>query len=319
MQTTETSHKQCLDMDAWFAETSQALVTHAGRGKKKMSVKDAQREKKEAAQRSKALSTSADTRGVKFSGAEFQAMYFASKFKRRGALLYKLLVDLKCDFGAEKEEKESTKSKNKTQLQGRRRLRVASFGGGPGCDASGLVWLQKYVCPNLDFHCTLYDFERTWKRYLGTLQASVAAVVGDSVTLDFQPCDVTRSLLHEGNRKVVDVEELDLILFFYVCHETSTAANAQQLVFYKDLAKRCKPGCIVVCTDVTHHSRQDLELVKQALGTNRTLQALTPSKAHNAEVLAFQYLEGDQGGGGEGVEFANSTSEWGDRAEWGEI
>ena len=69
------------------------------------------------------------------------------------------------------------------------RVRVCSFGGGPGTDASGLVWFQKQH-PELKFDCVLYDNETTWKRYMKTLQS----IFGEEVIISFKKCDVTQCL-----------------------------------------------------------------------------------------------------------------------------
>lgn len=171
-----------------------------------------------------------------------------------------------------------------------RLVRVASFGGGPGTDAAGLVWIQRDLFPALRFECTLYDYEASWKRYLKTL----GEVFGERVGLSFLPCDVTQPLgtVHEagghawgGVNCKIDVSESDLILFFYVCHETSL--RQMNLRFYADVAAAAKAGAVVVLADVKGQSAAHLGRVVAAMAAVRAILPLRLSKSHNSEVLAF--------------------------------
>jgi hypothetical protein len=223
----------------------------------------------EAQARSAQLSTSSDKTGVSFAGGAFQANYFTSKFQRRGQLLYEVMCDLNCDLpkGA---------------------VEVASFGGGPGTDVAGLAWLQKQRYQESQFVCTMYDYEKSFKKFVKLLQDAFTEV--GEVQIEFQPCDVTRSLHHDSNRKVDAVESIDLAVFFYVCHETSVASRKGQHQFYKDLSTTLKKGCVVVIADVNGRSKPDLELVFANMSHAREVERLVPRKSHNAELLAFRYL-----------------------------
>lgn len=160
-------------------------------------------------------------------------------------------------------------------------IEVASFGGGPGTDAAGLVWIQKELFPGDSVYCSLYDYEKSWKRYLKTLSDFFLP----AVELSFFPCDVTASLHAEMNRKV-DVSTVDLLLLFYVCHETSQ--RRESLSFYEDLAMQAKEGAVVVIADVQSHSASHLADVMRCMASKRTLCPLQLKRQHPAEVLAFR-------------------------------
>lgn len=108
--------------------------------------------------------------------------------------------------------------------------------------------------------------------------------------LCFQPCDVTQPLNAPENRKV-GLRGVQLILFFYVCHETSIKARAGGLQFYIDVATEADAGAVVVLADVKERSRADLALVVAAMRGVRTLVPLATVHPHSAEVMAFR-LEG---------------------------
>ena len=268
-----------LDMKDWYQTTTQKLIEKASGGNSKS--KNSKKAQLEAKERSSLLSTSSDKKGVKFSGGAFQANYFSSKFQRRGTLLYSILSDLNYKFINTNE-----KSKKKQEQV----LRVASFGGGPGTDIAGITWGQRTIYRDTRFVCTLYDYEKTWKRYVSTLAKSFEEVSGSKVSIKFKPCDVTKGLGDNSNRKIERVEDVDICLFFYVCHETSNAAKKGKLMFYRDLCSRLKPGCVVILADVKGKSKKDLQLVYSTLKGSRKVNDLRLRKKPNAEVVVFSYV-----------------------------
>ncbi|KAF0715893.1 Aste57867_3115 [Aphanomyces stellatus] len=254
---------------AWFEESTLALVSNAQERALKAKSKGKGDDRKEARQRSSMLSTSSDTVGVSFAGAAFQADYFASKFTKRGLLVHTILQDLL--------------SKSRQVLPpAPESLSVASFGGGPGTDAAGIVWIQREFFPETPVHCTLYDYETSWKRYAKTLDD----LFGDMVSVSFAPCDVTQPVDSEPNRRVTDLDAVDILLFCFVCHETS--ARQRTLQFYMDIAQAAKSGALVVLADVKTKSKECLEQVAQAMGTVRRIVRLPLSKAPTAEALVFR-------------------------------
>ncbi|OQR97593.1 hypothetical protein ACHHYP_10157 [Achlya hypogyna] len=253
----------------WFDDASLALVTNAKERAIKARGKGGKDAAREARERSSQLSTSADTVGVSFAGAAFQADYFSSKFSKRGQLVYTILADL---F-----------SKTPGLVPPAEVVNVASYGGGPGTDAAGVVWIQREFLAQSHVQCTLFDYETSWKRYTKTLDE----LFGPAVDVCFRPCDVTQPLAADANRHVCDVEGMDILLFCYVCHETS--ARQTTLEFYTDLASQAKPGAVVVLADVKTTSRHCLEQVAQAMGGARRLTRLSLSKPPNAEAIVLRF------------------------------
>ena len=70
---------------------------------------------------------------------------------------------------------------------------------------------------------TLYDFERSWRRYLPVLQS----IMGPAFQLFFEPCDARRGLSDDLNRRLREqAESIDLFVFSYVANETAAGASA---------------------------------------------------------------------------------------------
>lgn len=267
--------QSCEPIDDWYSKAIATLVEHArskdaGSSSKQDDTKARGKQRKNAAlmeaqTRLATLSTSSDKVGVSFAGAVFQQRYFETKFERRGKLLFDVLNGLVKFLPAQDQ------------------FHVASFGGGPGTDASGLVWLQRRHYPESIFHCMLYDREKTWKRYLKVLQS----VFGEKVLLDFAPCDVTQSL-GAGTNQRVSVENCDLLLFFYVCNETSVQTAASEYAFYTELAMSAKPGCLVVIADVMLHSELAISNVVSAIRATRACDEVAVDGNHNAQIAVLK-------------------------------
>jgi hypothetical protein len=261
-------------MDHWMAGSAEQLADEADGALTQQMVKQ-----QLAAAGSESLAAAGDATQQR---GRLQAEYFGTKFHRRARLCYDILSDLRCELP-----------------EGAEAARVASFGGGPGADAAGLLWARRELWPEATVECTLFDAELTWKKYQNSLQL----LVGGEVQLGFQPCDVTLPLSSPRNRKVVPAElaKLDLLLFFYICHETAppppdaaaAAAETEGLAFYKELAGHAKLGATVVLADVSRRSETDLQQVAMAMSTGCTeelsLVALPVRKKHNAHVAAFRF------------------------------
>ena len=128
----------------------------------------------------------------------------------------------------------------------------------------------------LRLHVSLLDREPQWKHYTSTL-ARYFEPMGASV--DFSPCDVVASMGDDCQAEVtLKLSRADLLIFSYVCHETSHAAAANDWSFYRGLATRCKSGTVLLFFDIIGRSSQcfddrllpcatksvDLELVNKA-------------------------------------------------------
>ena len=132
----------------------------------------------------------------------------------------------------------------------------------------------------------LYDFETTWKKYAGTLQEQF----GPRVSVAFAPCNVIAPLSDEQNRRV-DIADTHLLLFFYVCHETSGLHKTAGLPFYAEVARQAAPGSLVVFADVQTHSAAHLARVVAAMAAQRAVEQLPTTRRHAAEVVILRFGE----------------------------
>ena len=350
----------------------------------------------EARARSAALSVTADTRGVKFSGREFQRLYYASKFVKRARLVFDFFGALHAQGGSGPgDARQLVAQYLSAQARGKGRLEACFVGGGPGNDAAGLVaaavcWLGytppsatpngvqgrddkeaikaarsvarcaavaaaeaderciartrraqvmeakaaqlrapasckegppnasgnahhtysdsrvrttrmhqacvdadaaaalaaqaaasarlgaeeaalRYAAAKLSLtaalaaprayqptgdcqrergplvHASLLDNEPQWKYYVATVERLCAPL---GATVDFSSCDVVRDLAECPETVRAKLACADLLVFCYVCHETSEAASAGGHLFYCGLTHHCKDGALLVFFDI---------------------------------------------------------------------
>lgn len=134
-------------------------------------------------------------------------------------------------------------------------LVCASLGGGPGTDAAGLAWALHLLLKRSS-EVTLFDNERSWRRYTPCLYALLRPLGVSSLT--FSPADVTHSLPaedgacgHWTNKEVAaGAPQTALFLFSYVAHETAAAAAASGWAFYADVAAAAPSGALFLFADV---------------------------------------------------------------------
>lgn len=132
-----TKLKTDADVDHWLQEVADSLVARADgkrsnnqkRNPQKNGISKTSKSKHEndladAMERSVALSTTADVKGVSFKGRAMQKLYYQTKFVRRGRLIYNTMKEL---FAS------------KNLLPDQEKLVVSCIGGGPGNDAAGVV------------------------------------------------------------------------------------------------------------------------------------------------------------------------------------
>ncbi|MDP2434462.1 MAG: hypothetical protein Q8P67_01820 [archaeon] len=251
-------------MHDWYQEATLELVARAEakKGGQKGSQHQHQHQQQarmadEARHRSAELSTSSSSRGVSFAGRSVQGHYFRSKFARRGVLLYQLLWMLR--------EEPVFQSRPAA-------LSVVSIGGGPGTDASGFVWLRKRLLRDTAIDVHLCDKESTWKYYLETLRGLFA---GDVASLSFDTCDSTVALDAAQNaRTAVALAAADVVVFAYVCNETSELSRARGHCFYEGMAGVLKRDALLVFLDVLRESAAVLDGIVALLKRSRELQVL---------------------------------------------
>ena len=223
--------------------------------------------------------------GVSFAGAALHAAYYDAKFVRRGALLYRAVLaclDGRSCPGAPLLAAQLTPA----GVPGRTRLRVASLGGGPGTDVAGLFWAERHALRfapaaraaragpgGLDV--TLYDLERSWRKYTPALQRLMAP----RLVIDFQPCDVRAPLPPPTERDADSAAHGDgcnkalaaaaagthLFVLSYVAHETADAAAASDYCFYRSLALAASDGAVFIFLDVRAHSARVFDAIHAAM------------------------------------------------------
>lgn len=237
LRTKSTNH-QSTTVTTWFENATQIILQQIRlMNQNKPFTKE---QLLESAQKMKLLSTSSDTEGIAFTGLALHFQYYADKLYKRGFLLYSIF-----EYCFKKKlYPVADVMLNKSNLF------VVSIGGGPGTDICGCkLLLENYLKQIKKLKCCLFDKEKSWKRYIPTLQSLL-----QPIELSFERCDVTKSLtksdvnkkLHKCCRKV------DLFIFSYVCHETSKLSGDGH--FYKELAQNAKLGSLFLFTDVIGHS-----------------------------------------------------------------
>eukprot|EP00747_Dinoflagellata_sp_TGD_P117786 gnl/TRDRNA2_/TRDRNA2_172676_c3_seq1.p1 gnl/TRDRNA2_/TRDRNA2_172676_c3~~gnl/TRDRNA2_/TRDRNA2_172676_c3_seq1.p1 ORF type:complete len:407 (-),score=61.23 gnl/TRDRNA2_/TRDRNA2_172676_c3_seq1:96-1316(-) len=269
------------DVQDWFVSGREALlerVKTSGKHLDKAALL-------EAGARIRELATSADQRGVSFRGAAMHYVYFDTKFVLRGGLLYtamhRMLASERAVWKAAKSVVEDRRGQEfcyQQQLRqrlvctgARKRLVVASLGGGPGTDASGLLWANEHFLRYKgegSVLCRLFDKETSWKTYTATLQQ----LMSPTVTICSYQCDISRSLHDACNhRALAATSDTQLWVFSYVAHETSRVAAAADWVFYRDLAMAALPGSVFLFLDVLTHAAECFDAI--ALAMNDALES----------------------------------------------
>ena len=126
-------------------------------------------------------------------------------------------------------------------------------------------------------HISLLDFEPQWGAYEPTLAELFRPL---HATVDFSTCDVCAPLSEveaplkaaamttrwAANRSAAaKLHGADLLVFAYVCHETSRAAALSGHAFYCDLAVGAQPGALLLFADVQGRSASALAAVHAAM------------------------------------------------------
>jgi hypothetical protein len=235
-----------------------------------------------ARQRLTDLATCCDTKGISFAGDALHYAYIDSKFALRGGLAYQVLHQLREQHGAVG----TLFGLSPPRPDG---VRVASIGGGPGTDVAGVcaaacVATKRGSSP-CTHYCTLFDFERSWRRLLPALQA----LARPAVTLEFAPCDVRVGLgcrdaehaacvdsdadaslggwqHHNPNQRLAEeAPHVDIFIFSFVANEMAAACKASGWAVYKDLAEAARPGALFLFLDVRRASCPSLDAICDAM------------------------------------------------------
>ena len=222
----------------------------------------------EAKQRLSDWATNADSTGVSFAGAALHYAYFDTKYALRASLVYQLLTQVHKEHPGAVEVLFADTTPTP--------VLVASLGGGPGTDAAGVcAFMARQSRRRVE--CTLYDLERSWRRYTPCLQR----LVGQHATVAFAPCDVRAGLAadsapdgalqEEGlsfnvNKQLATcAPHTALFIFSFVANETAKAARATGWEFYRDLAVAAPDGALFVFLDVRRASSPVLDAIGAAM------------------------------------------------------
>ncbi|POM59339.1 hypothetical protein PHPALM_31945 [Phytophthora palmivora] len=95
---------------------------------------------------------------------------------------------------------------------------IALYGGGPGFDAIGLVFMRDYFrAEDVKFHATIYDNEPGWKCAIDAVDQTMNQLDQHNILLDFQHCDITLDVHAEENKHVhQSVHATQLHVFSFV-------------------------------------------------------------------------------------------------------
>ncbi|KAG1700258.1 hypothetical protein DVH05_012063 [Phytophthora capsici] len=131
---------------------------------------------------------------------------------------------------------------------------MALYGGGPGYDAIGLVFMREYVRAwDVKFHTTVYDNEPGWKCAIDAATQTLEHFGQQNVSLDFQHCDITLDLHSEENEHVRQtLSTTQLHVFAFVCVENFCLLVDSDYVFLRSLFAQCSSGNYFIFTDSTH-------------------------------------------------------------------
>ena len=175
-----------------------------------------------------------------------------------------------------------------TSTQGRR-LNIISIGGGPGTDAAGLIWFNRHFL-NGQIDCCLMDYEGSWKRYLTTLSSLFAP----DVSLTFAHGDITTSLYNQANIHFAKarLQVANIFVFSYVCRETSQASAAQDLIFYRDLAKIAPLNSVFIFADVMRHCDDHFSAIASAMMETLNEASLGKNHDHHHDFCAEDFIAG---------------------------
>ncbi|KAK1947937.1 hypothetical protein P3T76_000227 [Phytophthora citrophthora] len=131
---------------------------------------------------------------------------------------------------------------------------MALYGGGPGYDAIGLVFMREYVRAwDVKFHTTVYDNELGWKCAIDAAEQTLEHLGHHNASLSFQHCDITVDLQSEENEHVCQtLSTTQLHVFSFVCVENFCLLLDSDYMFLRSLFAQCSTGSYFIFTDSTH-------------------------------------------------------------------
>ncbi|RLN69733.1 hypothetical protein BBP00_00000206 [Phytophthora kernoviae] len=125
-----------------------------------------------------------------FENAQARSGYIQAKINRCGNLPSLLLTEELSELRSKLFRSKQPKCWN-----------MALYGGGPGFDALGLVFMREYFrAYDVNFHTTVYDNEPGWKAAIDAVEITLGRVGLQNVSLNFQHCDITMDVHAPENK-----------------------------------------------------------------------------------------------------------------------
>ncbi|KAE9310746.1 hypothetical protein PF001_g10054 [Phytophthora fragariae] len=165
---------------------------------------------------------------------------------------------------------------------------MALYGGGPGYDALGLVFMREYFRAwDVSFHTTVYDNEPGWVSAIDALDGTLGKMGQCNTSVNFQHCDITFDVHAEENSHVSKtLKSTQLHVFSFVCVENFCLLRDSAYVFLRSLFSQCSAGSYFIFTDSTHRLWPAIFDVANAIAPDR-FRVWTPfaRSCHYALVL----------------------------------
>ncbi|KAG6609478.1 uncharacterized protein IUM83_00867 [Phytophthora cinnamomi] len=169
-----------------------------------------------------------------------------------------------------------------------KRWNMALYGGGPGYDALGLVFMREYLRAwDVNFHTTVYDNEQGWKSAIDAVGQTFEQLGQRNASVSFQHCDITFDVHAKGNSHVAkSLKSTQLHVFSFVCVENFCLLRDSAYVFLRSLFSQCSAGTYFIFTDSTHRLWPAIFDVANAIAPDR-FRVWTPfaRSCHYALVL----------------------------------
>ncbi|ETI43490.1 hypothetical protein F443_11520 [Phytophthora nicotianae P1569] len=178
-----------------------------------------------------------------FENAHARSGYIQQKINRCGNLPNLLLTEELSELRSELFRVNQSK-----------RWNMALYGGGPGYDAIGTVFMREFFRAwDAYFHATVYDNEPGWKCAIDAAGQTLNQLGQRNVSLSFQHCDITLDLSTVENKHVsLSLRDTQLHLFSFVCVENFCLLRDSEYVFLRSLFAQCSVGSYFIFTDSTH-------------------------------------------------------------------
>ncbi|GMF10562.1 unnamed protein product [Phytophthora lilii] len=170
---------------------------------------------------------------------------------------------------------------------------MALYGGGPGYDALGLVFMREYFRAwDVNFHTTVYDNEPGWKCAIDAVGQTLGRLGQRNASVDFQHCDIALDVHAAENAHVWKaLDGTQLHVFSFVCVENFCLLRDSGYVFLRSLFSQCSAGSYFIFTDSTHRLWPAIYDVANAVSPDR-FRVWTPFARSCHYALVLQKLPG---------------------------